>query len=556
MDNLLKEYLARWPHDEPSAELLEQYRMKPKELKNPKKRKGHLSNSGQTVSENNSPSIDDDMVRCTDEEARERALAHLDQLLLKRLKEWFCNHGRVTSNKTQILVANSSVAITGSSKVLSLGAKKVSQSWQAYFSKYRTRLQPLVDEDWQTHRGSLPQSEKPHWISFFQKWCKDKLAEEPDSVKKEVEEYRQSYNEFEDPAESHDEKLLRYQQAQNKVYRTLETAADAIEIQTGWSSLIMAGGPEVKAGGELKVIASCAGEIEGKTFAEWLGVARYGELQKWFSDFLNEKYGDSINTGLWTTNPSAEITGSARGDNGSDSEDSGSEDSDVEENANKNITPSAREADYLAPLEQRQAYAREKEACTARTKELLAQMQQEFHQGLADAGMRPPILGFSAVKPQETEPKSWKPRSKKVSEPPSRKSVRLQVESNSNTSSDAPSVLDVQTSKAVVSVDHENHPDEGRVDELSGGASEVNDLLGFSGEKPTSDVIPGRDNEQQDNDGTVSGDTTDPIADVVSPQTATTDSTAAPSSNQLSPTVVIADVSPQTATTDSAATPS
>ncbi|PPQ85882.1 hypothetical protein CVT24_006441, partial [Panaeolus cyanescens] len=450
MDNLFRDYISRWPHDEPSEEFMEEFRMKPNPLKNPKKKKGVKQQT--PVSIDDSPSVDANMVRCSDQETRERAIARLDELLLKRLKEWFRNHGRVTSKRTNILAASSPVASAGSSKVLFLGGKKTPQSWQAYFSKYRTRLQPLIDKDWQTYREALPTNEKAHWISFFQKWCKEKLAEEGELVKKEVEEYRQTYNEFEDPSESHNEKLIRYQQSQNKIFRTLDSAGEAIEIQTGWSSLIIAGGPEVKAGGEPKIIISCAGEADGKTFAEWLGDVRYGELQKWFADFISEKYGASIESGLWTAKPAddqTETTGSTAGvkDNDTDSEDSDSE----IDNDNDQDFAQSKKADYLAPLEQRQEYLREKEASTARTKQLLAQMRDEFHQGLAD--MRPPILSVDAANVEKTQSKIRKPRAnKKQSEPPSRKSDRLHArEAETNLS-----ITSTQASSAASVADHED----------------------------------------------------------------------------------------------------
>ncbi|PPQ87290.1 hypothetical protein CVT24_006702 [Panaeolus cyanescens] len=287
MDKLLKEYLARWPHDEPSTDFLEEFRMKPNPMKNPKQRK-----KGQQSANTDSIDVDADMVRCSDKETRERAFARLDELLLKRLKEWYRNHGRVVSGSDKALAVGSTAAVTAVSKVLSLGTKKSAQSWQAYFSKYRSKLQPLVDQDWQSYRASLLKSEQTnaHWISFFQKWCKDRLAEEDASVKAEVEEYRSTYNEFEDPSESHEEKLRRYQQAQSKVARTLSAAGDALLLQSGWSSLIMTGGPQIKAGGGVTIIVSCAGEAEGKTFSEWLGDTRNAQLQKWFSDFLSAKY--------------------------------------------------------------------------------------------------------------------------------------------------------------------------------------------------------------------------------------------------------------------------
>ncbi|PPR07942.1 hypothetical protein CVT24_001010 [Panaeolus cyanescens] len=444
MSNLFKDYIARWPHPEPTPEFLEEFRMKPNPVKNPKQRTA-ASTSSQGHA-NDPPNIEADMVRCTDEEMRERALAQLDHLLLKvsltchfyldntypvttqRLKEWFRNHGRVTSNKAKDVVSNTPVASTGSSKILPLGAKKASQSWQAYFSKYRSQLQPLIDQDWQAYRDSLPVTEKPHFLSFFQKWCKDRLAKEDDSVKNEVEEYRQSYNEYEDPAETHDEKMLRMQQAQNKLVRTLNSAGDAILMQTGWSSLIMAGGPEIKAGGEPKIYVSCAGEVDGKMFADWLGDARYTQLQRWFADFLAEKYRDSINSGLWSVMPndSGSVTRPSTERDNSDHSDSNNSDSDSDSDEDNDAAPSKNLANYLAPVEEREAYAREKAACTAATQALLAEMRKEWQEGLAAGGMRPPIFSDKAAQDGNTQPKIRKPKSnKKNTNSAKRQSTRL-----------------------------------------------------------------------------------------------------------------------------------
>ncbi|PPR08117.1 hypothetical protein CVT24_010771 [Panaeolus cyanescens] len=443
MDSLFREYIARWPHDEPSTEFLEEFRMKPNPLINAKQQKAR-----QPSADTNTTSDGTDMVRCSDEETRQRALARLDELLLKRLKEWFRNHGRVTSHGDKALAGNSTSGTTNvASKVLSLGMMKTTQSWQAYFSKYRNKLQPLVDQDWQSYRASLSKSEQAstHWISFFQKWCKDRLAGEEESVKAEVEEYRLTYNEFEDPSETHDEKLRRYQQAQNKIYRTIDAAGESLLLQSAWSSLIMVGGPEIKAGGGQKIIVSCAGEVEGKNFVEWLGDVRYGKLQKWFADFLSEKYEDSIASGSWVCKTEGNLTTSGSGHTGSSSEnatgldDEHSESEDTESNSDDNdprdcdSNSTKKVADYLAPLEQREAYAREKEASTAFTKQLLDQMRQELHEGLAEVGKRPPILGVKAAKPKSVLKHTRKVSSKQDElKTATRHSARLQ-ENNKDT---------------------------------------------------------------------------------------------------------------------------
>ncbi|KAJ2911622.1 hypothetical protein MD484_g8795, partial [Candolleomyces efflorescens] len=283
MKTLHRDWEVQWPIEPTPAEI-EAKRFKPRVEKPAVKVK-----KGKKVPVVETEEVE--MVECTEEEAYERAVKAARELLHKRLGEWFNNYSRSTS--TAARTSNVVVSNTSSS-VLSLGPKKAAQAWQAYYSMKHDELAPQVADAWEKHCEENEKGKRKHWIAFLSAWMKERLEKETEEVQAQLTKYRTSYNEFDDPNELIEERNARYLHCITKMPRTAIAATEAILQQTGWASLVLAGGPHPAHGGDLKCLLTSAGEnANEETFDEWLGEKRKGVIIGYFVEFLSEKYGDS-----------------------------------------------------------------------------------------------------------------------------------------------------------------------------------------------------------------------------------------------------------------------
>ncbi|KAF6750103.1 hypothetical protein DFP72DRAFT_852072 [Ephemerocybe angulata] len=264
----------------------------------------------------------------SDEEAAKIVRQNMRDKFHDRLSQWFTNHtrpgskipltvgtvGKKDAGATSISTNVAAIAEHDSTRtLLKLGPQRMKHMWQAYWSMERTKLQPVIQEEWDTYCKATPVEERRTWIEFLREAVKERLNNEPEDVKASVDEYRKSHSAFDDPSETQEERNQRYHTALNKLPKTMQHITEGVRAQTGFSSIFMAGGPHPGLDGDFKVYVAVNDDIdesdEPLAFDQWLGPERYRQLQQWFTDFLEDQYGDGEERKKWSSKPSKEKAG-------------------------------------------------------------------------------------------------------------------------------------------------------------------------------------------------------------------------------------------------------
>ncbi|KAM6492907.1 hypothetical protein JOM56_011041 [Amanita muscaria] len=228
------------------------------------------------------------------------ALAKKKKAAESQFKTWFNNHTCATSSGT------------GTRQVLNLSATpKLVQPWQAYQNLYwEIQLREKAENAWKAYTEGFPEGSTIPLSRFAFRNQQLKLwyEESSDTTKAAVEAHRQV---MKDKGYGADDKNCAYwQRSIDKLPRTLQTAAEALERQTGWQVTILAGGPVPRLGGQIQTLALHHGKmIHGKDFHNFLdddsenSFVKYGPLMASFDNFLHASFSKSgcVTTGRHAT---------------------------------------------------------------------------------------------------------------------------------------------------------------------------------------------------------------------------------------------------------------
>ncbi|KAG6825567.1 hypothetical protein H0H92_003238 [Tricholoma furcatifolium] len=190
----------------------------------------------------------------------------------KRLFEWFHNHSRSTSSGTSKRSA------------LKLTPMRPLQGWQAFQRIYFDDLKDELDEEYKEYLQSLPTDAKPKSkLVWSMPILMERLEKAPQSVKDEVEMYRLNARDEEAGKD--------YQDAIDRLPRTIQLLRDNIVRKAGWSVLILTGGPNGKMGTITSTLIEGGSRADGKQFTQTMSNEKLEEtiLKPW-GEFLESVY--------------------------------------------------------------------------------------------------------------------------------------------------------------------------------------------------------------------------------------------------------------------------
>ncbi|KAG6825878.1 hypothetical protein H0H92_002020 [Tricholoma furcatifolium] len=201
----------------------------------------------------------------------------------KRIFEWFHNHSRVTTSGTN------------KRSILKLTASRPLQDWQAFGKMFSDELKDVRDAGYTAYLQSLPPSEKPKTkLAWSMAFLKDRLENASEDVKAEVEEFRMNGSTSEE--QSSEERNKGYQDAIDRLPRTLQLLCDSVVEKAGWSIMILAGGPHGRMGTVSNMVVqggSCPSD--GKQFTDTMSTQEFEEniLTPW-EEYLESMYPSEV----------------------------------------------------------------------------------------------------------------------------------------------------------------------------------------------------------------------------------------------------------------------
>ncbi|KIJ94642.1 hypothetical protein K443DRAFT_134674 [Laccaria amethystina LaAM-08-1] len=160
-----------------------------------------------------------------------------------RIRAWFHNHMRGATSGN------------GARGLLKIGKQKALQDWQVYHvMTYKTQWKTVVDEEWEKYKsaweakntGEEPEETR---FTFMASFMRQKYQEESEEVRNNVKK-RQEELKAELETEGED-KNHAYQNAINRLPRTLAVWGESVTKQTGWNITFLVGGPAPNQNGKI-----------------------------------------------------------------------------------------------------------------------------------------------------------------------------------------------------------------------------------------------------------------------------------------------------------------
>ncbi|KAM6489977.1 hypothetical protein JOM56_014556 [Amanita muscaria] len=333
----------------------------------------------------------------------------------KRLRAWFRNHKRPTVAGTKDIKGSKLKASTG---ILKLHKRRLWQPWQAYHNlTYETKWKGEISYKWEEfttawvkENPGLPLSKTR--FEFSNSFIKEKFETESQEMKDKVEEHRQNTN-----TKSPDDVNKGFQEAIEKLPRSIASLARSVRDQTGWCVTIMVGGPLPSENGQIMTLVYHEGKTkDGKEFDTYLGKERFEKvMSNEYDRFLHE---------VFSVEDRAERSLEGWQEDGDDISDGATE--------REKVTADPEDANKSSDDEQPQAslcaYELQKQMNIAKNKELLTKLNKEFQ--YEEGNLNKEVEGSKKVR---------KKREKKISTSQSRVSAR-QLEARKSESAPNPSV--------------------------------------------------------------------------------------------------------------------
>ncbi|KAG6807840.1 hypothetical protein H0H92_006236 [Tricholoma furcatifolium] len=200
----------------------------------------------------------------------------------KRIFEWFHNHSRIATSGTN------------KRSILKLTPKQPLQPWQAFGKKFSGDLKDDLNAGYAAYVQNLPPSEKPKTkLAWSMTFLKDRLENASEEVKEEVEAYRRN-----GPIEEQniEERNKGYQDAIDRLPRTLKVLRDSVVEQAGWSILILVGGPHGRMGRvSSTIVQGGTRPSDGKEFTDTMSTENFEEafLKPW-EEYLESVYPSEV----------------------------------------------------------------------------------------------------------------------------------------------------------------------------------------------------------------------------------------------------------------------
>ncbi|KAG6807869.1 hypothetical protein H0H92_006161 [Tricholoma furcatifolium] len=210
----------------------------------------------------------------------------------KRIFEWFHNHTRSTTSGT------------GKRSALKLGPKRPMQAWQAFGKMMDEDEKDELEAEYLEYVKSVDLDTKPMTkLTWSMSVLKQRLKDASQQVKDEVEEFRLK------GVGNDDERNAGYQDAIDRLPRTLKLFRDTIAEQAGWSVLIIVGGPHGKNGKVGNMIVEGGPRTsDGKTFSESMPMETFEDnILKPFEEFLDSVFSPEVCQSRLVKTPSSPI---------------------------------------------------------------------------------------------------------------------------------------------------------------------------------------------------------------------------------------------------------